>query len=111
MFYNIKKNHEGKEYRVLHQQNFMTWKQVRIIMALDFIPIQMDNSTVILCKFQIQDLAADLLMRYFSWPLSPTDQPDCKACHLLSHALTLCNSPKAYESESGALLCKIVFIK
>ncbi|KAJ8308353.1 hypothetical protein KUTeg_013227 [Tegillarca granosa] len=65
----------------------------------------------------IQDLASKLVLKYFKFPLTAVDthfsQPSEKqlACHILSYALTLCNSPKAHESQSGANLCKIIYIK
>ncbi|XP_033735737.1 thyroid adenoma-associated protein homolog isoform X2 [Pecten maximus] len=63
---------------------------------------------------EIQEMCASLLMKYFQWPLSSSwigmTQEDL-ACHLLTHALNCCNSPKASESQSGALLTKIIFTK
>ncbi|XP_021346586.1 uncharacterized protein LOC110445988 isoform X1 [Mizuhopecten yessoensis] len=65
---------------------------------------------------EIQEMSANLLMKYFHWPMSSDSswmnmtQEDL-ACHLLTHALNCCNSPKASESQSGALLTKIIFTK
>ncbi|XP_060068955.1 thyroid adenoma-associated protein homolog isoform X2 [Ylistrum balloti] len=65
---------------------------------------------------EIQEMAAHLLMKYFQWPLlsyssRPRMTQEDFACHLLTHALNCCNSPKASESQSGALLTKIIFTK
>lgn len=65
---------------------------------------------------EIQEMSASLLMKYFPWPLSPDcswvgTTPEDLVCHLLTHALNCCNSPKASESQSGALLTKIIFTK
>ncbi|XP_046561929.1 thyroid adenoma-associated protein homolog [Haliotis rubra] len=62
---------------------------------------------------EVQELSAGLLMRFFPWsaPQQPGYHPEDLAYHLLSSALHLCSSPRPYETQSGALICNIVFVK
>ncbi|XP_013394296.1 thyroid adenoma-associated protein homolog [Lingula anatina] len=59
---------------------------------------------------EIRELAASLVHRYFTHRdrLQDTEKLDMGG-QILDHALVLCNSPKASDSESGALYIKIVF--
>ncbi|XP_067681853.1 tRNA (32-2'-O)-methyltransferase regulator THADA-like [Haliotis asinina] len=62
---------------------------------------------------EVQELSAGLLMRFFPWstPRQLGYHPEHMACHLLCSALHLCSSPRPYETQSGALICNIVFVK
>jgi hypothetical protein len=52
----------------------------------------------------IREAAGLILMKYFSFKESDTEENKC----LLDYALQLCTSPMFYEAESGALLMKIL---
>uniref|UniRef100_K1PGZ0 Thyroid adenoma-associated protein n=1 Tax=Magallana gigas TaxID=29159 RepID=K1PGZ0_MAGGI len=79
------------------------------------------NTVLITCILDgaddIQELACSLLLEYFTWPLDGSPGPSgdgfdgSTECHLLTKALQLSNSPKPYQCQSGALLCKLVFSK
>lgn len=61
---------------------------------------------------QIQMSAFNLLVRYYPWSQTGSScTPDRLCCHLLTEALELCDSPKGHDSQSGAVLCKLVFQK
>ncbi|XP_046351376.2 thyroid adenoma-associated protein homolog [Haliotis rufescens] len=62
---------------------------------------------------EVQELSAELLMRFFPWsaPRQRGYHPGELACHLLRTAIHLCSSPRPYETQSGALICNIVFVK
>lgn len=71
-------------------------------------------------------MTAEVLLRFFPWPLAldyNVKQPSAemvedkamyksdRGCQLLQTGLRLCNSAKAHESESGALIVSMVFQK
>lgn len=79
--------------------------------------IQREKHTEATYQLKIQELACSLLLEYFTWPLDGSPGPSgdgfdgSTECHLLTKALQLSNSPKPYQCQSGALLCKLVFSK
>lgn len=72
--------------------------------------------SILLCVLdgadEVRCLAADILFKYFDWKPNHLSG-SCKnlPAHLLSEALCLCNSPRNPESQSGSLICKLVFCK
>ncbi|XP_070578170.1 tRNA (32-2'-O)-methyltransferase regulator THADA-like [Ptychodera flava] len=62
---------------------------------------------------EIRELAYSILAVYFPWPLVclTTECPKYTARHILQQSYHLLCSPKAMESESGAIMCKLVFQK
>ncbi|XP_062621565.1 tRNA (32-2'-O)-methyltransferase regulator THADA-like [Saccostrea cucullata] len=86
----------------------------------DFFCYQ-SNIVLVMCLLDgaddIQELACSLLLEYYTWPLEGSPGPSGDGaeskleCHLLTEALRLCNSPKPYQSQSGALLLKLIFKK
>ena len=63
---------------------------------------------------EIRECAGDILHTYMPWPLPVEEDPgksdlSSNTCHLLESALNLCDNPKAYESEAGVLLVKLIF--
>ncbi|XP_061173032.1 tRNA (32-2'-O)-methyltransferase regulator THADA-like [Saccostrea echinata] len=79
------------------------------------------NGVLVMCLLDgaddIQELACSLLLEYYTWPLDGSPGPSGDGsegtleCHLMMEALRLCNSPKPYQSQSGALLLKLIFKK
>ncbi|XP_076464925.1 tRNA (32-2'-O)-methyltransferase regulator THADA-like [Babylonia areolata] len=65
---------------------------------------------------EIQESAIHILSKYFPWTpstgscLTGPDSLDLMN-HLLQHGLSLCDSPRAYENHSGALLIRLVYEK
>ena len=59
---------------------------------------------------QIRDLAADILLQYFPWPLAGLTSSDT-LCQWMESSLVMCNSAKAHECQGGALVLKMVFVK
>ena len=59
---------------------------------------------------QIREMAAELLLQYFPWPL-PMATDEATISSMLRTGIGLVLSPKPYESEAGALVIKIVFSK
>ncbi len=72
----------------------------------------------------IRENAGEILFTYMPWPLRIQTFPlvdgpsgnhgnaaETQDCDLLAAALDLCCSPKAYESEAGALLVKLIFAR
>ena len=65
---------------------------------------------------EIREGAGEVLYNFMPWPL-PLQEPSASSdvttvrssCYLLVSALNLCDNPKAYESEAGALLVKLLF--
>ncbi|KAL8610956.1 hypothetical protein ACOMHN_042572 [Nucella lapillus] len=66
---------------------------------------------------EIQKSAVHILSKYFPWTLDrgspPASTPHVSdlANHLLNHGLSQCNSPRAYENHSGALLVRLMYEK
>ena len=64
---------------------------------------------------EIRESAGMLLQLYMPWPLELSKQTIPNSQHsslnLLRSALELCDSPRAYDSEGGALLVKLIFDK
>ena len=67
-------------------------------------------------------MAGELLLNYYTWPLRPgtlcgtaahDEQQTAtrEVCSLLTVALQLANSPRARDTEGGALLTYIIFNK
>ncbi|CAH1793264.1 unnamed protein product [Owenia fusiformis] len=61
---------------------------------------------------EIREISCQIFLKYFHWPIRLLGSSEKEtARYILTRGLSLCQSVKPAECESGAILCKLVFMK